>query len=449
MNEFVFIADGLFAWYESGLLNNNKDAFVAGTLEISTNGISTLKLMGILSNQPIDKIICSQEDINPEQWIIGYLKTCQYVFLRQIKSDSVRLNDVLPHQVYQAYEAVVLDKLDDLERLPNLDMVAKLRVDFNILRGWASEAIIKVEETEKDVIICAPKSKIQNFGDLDKKIYLNTNIQYPRSGTYYSITIKQEIFFEIEPEPPFNLQEVRKKFRLLEDIILLLSNVNIVLPWPIIKYDGMAGYYYFKRHQANTQKIDFSKSWVRLSQLTTILDILLSNLEKQKNILGPGLYLYLGIRRNPSLYLENKFLMAIFGLESLHRKTSIDDSQNKSNQPRSKNKLRLKDRLFSIFSELQVGFEPKKLYFFSKECADFRNQIAHFGGRKNNNDYEAFIQKMYILNEAVQLLYHAVLLQKIGLNASYIMDYFHKMPYSGQYKRILNLAGLDFVVPNK
>jgi hypothetical protein len=39
---------------------------------------------------------------------------------------------------------------------------------------------------------------------------------------------------------------------------------------------------------------------------------------------GPGFYLYLGLRRGPPPYIENRFVTLITGLEALHRKIKND-----------------------------------------------------------------------------------------------------------------------------
>jgi hypothetical protein len=259
-----------------------------------------------------------------------------------------------------------------------------------------------------------------------------------------------------------------------EDALLMLSDVDVALPWPTVWYDKSPGVYYFERRRTDPQKVDILKSWAALAWLGKGMGIdlgtMLTNLETQQEILGPGLFLYLGIQRASGLYLENRFSTAIFGLESLHRRVSTTPRQTKlqakidriikdvqlpkdkewlSGRLRNAAEPSLEERLFQTFSELDIGLAPKSLRAFAKECADVRNQVAHFGGERHGGSatYEAFVLRMYVLNEAVRPLYHAVLLNRIGFDPDRIRGYFHRSPYSNQRKRKMKEAGLEFLVP--
>lgn len=462
MTERILKADGIFYW---GLPNegNNISENVAGTLEIAADGISTLSLVGLLPAENFARVGFVFDLIDPEQCIVGVLKDGRFVYLRQLESAGGEFNNFLPHQKYRAHDAIVFN---NLSAFPNVDSVTKLLIGLDALEDWASEPAVIVETTPSGPSAHTSETEVQSFKLQDKTVRLVTNLRYTTPDVWLrSVTIKQETFWEVQPDASYSLESVRKEFRLLEDFILLLADINAELPWPIVKYGSETGLYYFHRRKVDSQKVEILKSWTTLTRLTSSLGELLCNLAVQRDILGPGLYLYLGIRRSPALYLENKFSTAIFGLESLHRRVGtsegasklqqkidriLGDVQRKKDRDWLSTRLKnagepsLEERLFLIFSEIKIGLEPNSLRAFCKECANLRNDIAHFGGQRDGG-YSEFAEKMYKLYEAVQPLYHAVLLNRIGLDPDRITAYFHKSPFSPQLRNTLTAAGLAFV----
>lgn len=466
MTESPLKEDGVFKWYVPGTVENESD-HIAGTLDIATNGIATLSLVGLLPGSDSGANALGLGDIATERCIFGVLKDSRYVMLRNLGNGGLTLNNALSHQKFQARECVVFNSLTDV---PELDSVTCMQVALDALEDWVSEPMVTLKKTKHGPMACASKSTSGEFKLEDKTVFLKTNIRFnaPTDIPVKSVTIKQESYYEVVPNIPRRLESIRDEFHLLEDLLLLLADVETALPWPTVRYGGQAGIYYFDRRRSDTQKVEVLKSWAALRWLGATFGTLLSQLEAQQNKLGPGLYLYLGIRRSPALYLENKFSMAIFGLESLHRRVGaqaapqsaleekvkriISDVKIEKDRKWLEGRLKnagepnLEERLYQTFSELEIGLEPKALRGFSKECADLRNQVAHFGGQRDGG-YDTFIQRMHTLNEAVRPLYHAVLLNRIGMGKDRIWAYFHRSPYSPQRKKIMVAAGLAFVPP--
>lgn len=84
--------------------------------------------------------------------------------------------------------------------------------------------------------------------------------------------------------------------------------------------------------------------------------------------------------------------------------------------------------LFLTLSEQDIELKPKALRGLAKECADLHNQVAHFGGRCHGDSatYEAYVLRMYLLDETVRPPYHFVLLNRIGFNLDHIHGYSHR-----------------------
>lgn len=465
MSESILKVEGVFRWFKPGAATDDSQ-LVAGTFEISANGVSTLSLTGLLPEEVPVSISLTSRPIVQDRWIVGALKDSRYVFLRRLGSDGTTYGSVLSHQKFRARECVVFWNLTEF---PDLDSVSKLLISLDSLGDWVSEPVVKVTKTPRGAASRASRPKTHTFKLPGKTLRLKSSIRYtaPADSWFREATIKQETFLESEPKTPQTLEAVREEFHLLEDLLLMLSDIDVSLSWPTVWYGKEAGTYYFERQRTDAQKVEILKSWAALTWLAKSFGALLANLEAQKDVLGPGLYLYLGIRRGTGLYLENKFSTAIFGLESLHRRVGTSQTQAKLQAKidrivkdvqlqkdkdwligRLKNagEPSLEERLFLTFSELDIGLDAKALRAFAKECADVRNQVAHFGGQRDGG-YDVFVRRMYILNEAVCPLYHAVLLNRIGFDPDRIRAYFHRSPYAVQRKQMMKEAGLTFVAP--
>lgn len=78
----------------------------------------------------------------------------------------------------------------------------------------------------------------------------------------------------------------------------------------------------------------------------------------------------------------------------------------------------LKDRIEDLFSRLPWRIESSSLAKFADECAHRRNDLSHHGGPRGNGEhaYEIFLRQLMTLSRALSILYHAALLQKIGVD---------------------------------
>jgi len=465
LSEPILKVDGKFWWYVRDGMGDDSNS-VAGTLEIAANGTSTLSLVGLLSGDASEGLPFVTKPIDAEKCIFGALKDGSYVFLARISHGGMTLSNVLSHQGYQARDAIIFHRLQEL---PDLKKVTRLQIGLDTLGDWASDSVVTVSKTPDGAEAHGSEPEMLMYSLPGKTIRQKTTIRYtaPAGLWFQSATIKQENYWEVEPGSPLNLDAVRDEFHALEDLLLLIADVDVALPWPTVRFEGEAGLYYFERRRSEAQKIEDFRSWAKLAWLKDKFGTLLANFEAQRDVLGPSLYLYLGIRRSSTLYLENRFSTAIFGLESLHRRVGTSGDQTKleekiariiddvklekdrkwlSGRLKNASEPNLEERLFLTFSELDIDLKPEELRNFSKECANLRNQVAHFGGQRDGG-YDTFIQKMYVLNEAVRPLYHAVLLNRIGFDSDKIWAYFHRSPHSRERKLMLEAAGLVFTPP--
>ncbi|WP_425374870.1 hypothetical protein [Mesorhizobium tamadayense] len=75
----------------------------------------------------------------------------------------------------------------------------------------------------------------------------------------------------------------------------------------------------------------------------------------------------------------------------------------------------LATRIAQLVRTLPIEFEPGQMKNFAELCARRRNDVSHFGGRREPGDYDAFVLDIQRLSSALDLLYHALLLHLAGL----------------------------------
>ena len=76
----------------------------------------------------------------------------------------------------------------------------------------------------------------------------------------------------------------------------------------------------------------------------------------------------------------------------------------------------LSERLAAVLEKTPFTTEPSKLKKFSDEVAKFRNDLAHFGGSRDNQDYRIFKTRLQEIYLALSYMYHFALLKRIGVS---------------------------------
>jgi ApeA N-terminal domain 1 len=183
------------------------------------------------------------------------------------------------------------------------------------------------------------------------------------------------------------------------------------------------------------------------------------------------IYLYLGQRRGHRIYLENRFVNLIWGVETFHRvkhpehptasklkerserilaKFTKEDLENKTTKVDIKwlaGKLKhsepsLEDRIFETITSLPLGLKQKAIRHFARSCADRRNDISHYGGQRQKGKNNDFIMDLAKKSDALEYLYHALLLQELQLEEQIVKNYIYDSYKSFRIKHALVEVGL-------
>jgi hypothetical protein len=105
--------------------------------------------------------------------------------------------------------------------------------------------------------------------------------------------------------------------------------------------------------------------------------------------------------------------------------------------------LSLKARILECLRKLPFTFGEGEVEKFAKACANRRNDISHFGGPRKNVDYESFHSEISRLADALDHLFHALLLHQIGIDATTLFKVMTDSIVSMHVKAGLENVGLS------
>jgi hypothetical protein len=196
---------------------------------------------------------------------------------------------------------------------------------------------------------------------------------------------------------------------------------------------------YFARHTSRAKDPPGPREiWVNFPRVREKFGELFANWRRRREQWGPGVYLYLGTQRSVSLYEEHRFIMLVWGLESLHRRRAgpgqgAEKLQEKIDRILSQIELEkdkkwlerrlehagepsLAQRIFETLEGLPLDVEKDSLRRFAAACAEKRNEISHYGGRRHEGSYDNELDDLHKKSDALSNLYHFLLLREIGVD---------------------------------
>ncbi|HEL4831298.1 TPA: hypothetical protein UN269_001215 [Stenotrophomonas maltophilia] len=423
---------------------------VAGLLKISDDGTATLDLIGLLAGEVADGHFPDLDDA-PPRTVRGILKSHgEHVLLTNVRTVSARLNDLISSEIVQADTAVV-------SRNPIISsQFIELTMPLDGFEAWARPGSVSAERPLSvgaqrqamtlDLTRDSDKAYETSLGTLT----FQTDFSGPLpsyDSTSVGISIRSQLVLQHASQ--ISLEQTLDYFRGFQDLILLLSNSTRSLPWPLARSSSCDGLVRIYFSRANQHHVDFNRHqcWLSLTRLEKEFGAVVDSWFDRRRDLGPGLHLFLGMRRPRPMYLEHKFVNLAWGLESLHRRLyGADVSANeklsmkrdrilsvlsKCDWPRSDDKKfamrrfnnmepSLAERIEQLLLSIGLDFERSKLRDFAERCADHRNDLSHFGGERVPGTYSDVITGYVELLHALSPLYHLLLLHLIGISEIHI-----------------------------
>ena len=333
---------------------------------------------------------------------------------------------------------------------------SRLSIELSGLDSWRWNDAIRLEPENSDATgrfqtirwqTDAPEYPLKGG-----KVRLRTDVHCDRIEEIplREVSFRQYDWLDYIPESPVTPELLKQEFGHIEEFLALLTGAYYYLDWPQIsngKGDEFESFtLYFQRFREKMEPLEVTQLWTTFPQVEKQFGALYENARGMRLTYGPGFYLRFGALRNTSMYIEHGFVNLIWGIESLHRiahpelkgstsaiemvegfkkiieaqKTILNSDERRWFDRATKvaSEPNLKDRIEDLFSRLPWRIESSSLARFADECAHRRNDLSHHGGPRSNGEhaYETFLVQLMKLSAALSILYHAALLQKIGVD---------------------------------
>lgn len=460
---------GYFWWSDQPVPQGHfaPDDGAYGSLTISSAGQTELELDNQLPN-PRGRLGTLADGGEINRSIRGILKVGgEHVFLTKLGrcNASIRSSG-LSHEGYRAFVALKsYSPISDIR--PEVPTFCGFQIPFSGFAPWFNTKSISVDQTQPSTRVSYDALKPNHYQFADGTMTLEHLLLGvpPGEGHVRDLHLVQTEQLVYAPSQPLILDAVIEEHGRIEDLLVVLTDSERNLDWPIVRFDKSldTATLYYVRPRRTDQATSWADYWLTFPQIADSFGTILANWRTKRETFGPGFYMYLGTRRGLRLYAENRFMNLMFGLESFHR-TLYPEARNDSvkekiarilkqvNSPRDhkwlvrqlkySSELPLEERLVSLLQPLPLDIPLGRLRAFAKKCARYRNDIAHFGGTRNAEERKSFIPSLAVLNDALDLLYHMVMLREIGVPETILKHIVTKGFHAFGLRYRLQLAGL-------
>ena len=254
---------GYFWWHDEPIPAGAivPQACVPGHLSIAEDGISSLDLDGML-----------QGGTHPEQLkpIQGILKgDSQHVLLSGVRMVGFGLRAAgISYNQYRADSCLV-------GHLPfpkgaSLSKVMGLGVQLTGFEGWLDLRSINVVSNANSLYVGYKRSKEVKYsieeGMLSIRYWLNK--PFPGKSRQHSLNLHESAVLKYSFSKPHSLDAAKMEYRLLEDLMILLTDSEYSLDWPSVKLKDRKHEYklYFWRDRNSAAAPGQSECWPTFGQ---------------------------------------------------------------------------------------------------------------------------------------------------------------------------------------
>ncbi len=418
---------------------------VSGRLRIRADGVSELDLDGIMPTADLNRRIIVPGPV--EGSVAGVLtEGGRNVLLENVSGNGARIGGGPSHEQLVANRCLVADTRSVEVSRTNFRSV---ELPLDGFEDWLGRGRITALDRKRSVTASYSKPSVARW-KLEKMNVELARYLAGNAGDYLpSIAWREHAVLRIKPRTSrITVDQAVDLAERTEDLLVLLADCNRAVDFPRLrmKPDEPGVRLYFARSsRSKDERAKWNKAWVSFEACKDQFgDILETWLEKHE-IYGPGFHLYLGNRRGHPMYWEHRFASLIWGLESLHR-SLVPTKENRAQAAKviriveqiakssdrkwaerhlpKQSEPTLATRIFDLILMLPLGFHQAELIGFAERCAARRNDVSHFGGVRRPGDYNDFIQDIVKLSGAIDVFYHALLLQIAGVPGDRIAWYF-------------------------
>ena len=447
-----------FFWWLNGpnLPVHSKETSLSALLTITDEGQITLDVDGSLCGKDEYRDWTERRIFPASKRIVGRLASPgEYVLLEGLERTDFSVSDESVRQ--QRFTAELCTRRNSpFSSNYGQEEFLELRIEMTGLEDWLEldSVLVGPEYTDGDAV------QVQVS-------YKNYQLDYPTLGGTVSIEsvttgadflsffsthprrdvqFQQSYYLVFRSEAPSDLSALRHTYNKLEEFFALLLGSYHRFTWPIFvrkeePFDTWNTLYFY-RGAPSAQQVNHHFSWVPFARVRGVLGALLREWQAGSETFGAGYYLYVSSLRNPHTYSEDRFVNLVWGVEALHRKwlgesetsdrivkekerverilnllpQDAEDRKWLKKKLRHAHELSLEVRILECLRKLPFTFGKSELEKFAKACADRRNDISHEGGPRGGMDYGSFHEQTTRLAEALDHLFHALLLHQIGLS---------------------------------
>ena len=432
-----------------------------GTLSIDDEGRIDLDLDGVLSSEGL---LMPGQPTSPIQGVLKTGHKPHVLLVGLYKNGGALRSEGITYEKYFAEKCVRSDISlgSDFENI----LFKDLYVDLAGYEEWLNICLIDVKNTETSSVASYTHrdDDIHNFNGSQLRIQYGCH--RPTSFPQYVLNWKQLTRIVFTPDAPLPLDGILNIYHSFQDLLVLLTDGYHGLEWPGLASNNDAQCTCYLSRNRNIDRAIYVNMYpVGFSQIRENFGSIWLAWQQFRDNAGPGAYLYLSTRKGNNLYPENRFANLMWGIESLQRRSVASshpahsaiskkiirivgqvsrscDRNWLNRQLRHAHEPSLANRFSELFKSLPLGIEKERLDRFAKRCADRRNDISHFGGQRQNSDYDSFVKHLMKETDALSILYHAYILQKIGINDNILYHWIHESPQAFFKKRVLNANDL-------
>ena len=451
---------GVFWWFGAKHGHTaSHETGIPGTLIVTDEGKVQLQLEGALwlENPEVSFQWDESRWFSADTSIAGCLGDYGgdgYVLLYRLLRTDFSLPDATP--IRQSYDAELCFHND--AAFPagfDLDHFHTLRIELGGLEEWLRLESIDVGYEYRDgnrteLTVSYNNHEFEYETTLAKVAVENLILGVPFARLSDALTsdvhIWQTNFLVYEPKEQSSLTELRSAYQRIEEVIALLLGRYFRLDWPqlVAKSGEFDAWYklYYSRGPKREKLPYYYFLWTTFHTVRDRFGDLLNRWQINASRYGAAYELYMASMQTPLPHPEHQFVNLVWAIESLHRNWQLEGEEServtrrkeriqtileKYGEPAEKKlhdwlkgKIRyayeptLQERIVEVFQRLPFEIDSKQLQAFAERCAKRRNGISHEGGRQPGESAESFRADIGELAEALQYLFHALLLYEIG-----------------------------------
>lgn len=460
-------------------VSSSNNSPIAGHLVVDGEGRCKLELHGVLSDvQTFMHRMTGDELSETENLAIqGQLKgSSEHVMLLGVYSDGGRVSfGGLSYEKYVADTCLIGNSEFVEGGEPKFE---SLYISFKGYEEWLNIDVINAKRTKRSLKISykPPSDLTYNLQD-NRKLSVRSFLSGPAYGShsFSELSITNHVGVEIQQSQLESISSNLREYKSFCHFMILLTGSDYNLEWPTVssKVRGSTKKsfkVYTYRRLGSLTKPDRHSAWLSFCDAKEDFGSMYESWRGCQKELGASIGLFFGARRHMGLYGENRFVNLIWGLESLHRAVfKVDENKdfrdkserimkqifdvcsfNRSDRKFLQSRLGgrfepiLADRIRACIDDLDLPLNVKKLAIFCERCAEIRNVISHFGGRKPGATYPSLLSELIDKTEAVSVFYRAILMKRTGLTSPMLKKIFLHGRTSRQIRLVLDRAGLAF-----